>query len=507
MAREPEGGESPFGTYDVRDFMRWQMLAPQAGNVIVTTVPGEVFGREDVEGIFAVVNTTLAFDASMLVHVRAIGASREDALPALSSLFNRRPGALHICLNEGPCAVEDGVFHVRRLDLWSGSGFPGHRLSVAGRKLLKQLLAPGGATAEDEAHPEAGDAGEDVEDLRGGAVEGTEQAMRPGALRKERGKGGTLKSAAPKRKVKEKTSAAGAPSTAPGKLRERLEKVRQKQQDLGIGRRVHFDGEPKELEEAGDAGHALAALTTGAKIVGETRPAGDRRAGLNDSSKGQRGDILKNLRLRRRDGGVVATLATQAAQAARMKKKTPKRKKDKRIDALKILLDGKKRKKKKKKEKKRKREEDPDGGDSGGSSGSSEEEDSSASSAEAGNSSEEDLSLLPPLKKKSEREEGSVLELLISQIELRLNELGGAAEHENPVSQGTKVLTYWHTLTHSGGVNAQNRDGREMFLLANCMDLLRIGRLGRLGDALAARWLALEQAGLDQNWTAARHDL
>ena len=177
-----------------------------------------------------------------------------------------------------------------------------------------------------------------------------------------------------------------------------------------------------------------------------------------------------------------------------MKKKTPRRRKDKRMDALKILLDGKRKKEEKEGEEAKARRRS-----------SSEEEDSTESSEAACGSSEEDLSLLPPLKKKSEKEEGSVLELLIAQIKLRLNELGGAAEHENPVLQGTRVLTYWHTLTHSGGVNAQNRDGREMFLLANCMDLLRIGRLGRLGDALAARWLALEQAGLDQNWTAARH--
>ena len=68
----------------------------------------------------------------------------------------------------------------------------------------------------------------------------------------------------------------------------------------------------------------------------------------------------------------------------------------------------------------------------------------------------------------------------------------------------TRCRTGWHSLTHSGGVSSQTRDGRELFLIANCIDLLRVGRLGRLGDALAARWLALEQAGLDQNWSAAR---
>ena len=179
------------------------------------------------------VNTTLAFDASLLVQVRAIGASREDALPALSSFFNRRPEALHICLNEGPCAVEDVVFHVRRLELWSGSGFPGHRLSVAGRKWLKQLLTPGGDTAEDEAHREEEDPGGRMEDLTGEDLAGKEQAKRPGVMRKEKGKGGILKTAGPKRKAKEKATAEPLQPR-----RERLEKVRQKQQDLGRGQGV-----------------------------------------------------------------------------------------------------------------------------------------------------------------------------------------------------------------------------------------------------------------------------
>ena len=98
-----------------------------------------------------------------------------------------------------------------------------------------------------------------------------------------------------------------------------------------------------------------------------------------------------------------------------------------------------------------------------------------------------------------------MLALLVEQVEARLNELSGAGEHPNAVLSGTKLVTYWHHLIQSGTTSQQGRDGRELFLLANALDLLRIGRLGKVGDALAARFLAIEQACLDQQWSAARH--
>ena len=427
----PGHGDDVFGVYDVRDFSRWNMFAPQPGNVLVTAVPYEVVGQDNVEGFFLVLGSTLASDASMLVQVRAIGASRDDVVPTLSSLFNRRAGALHICLNEGPCAIEEGVFHVRRLELWNGSEFPSGRLTVAGRKLLKQVLAPGGTGDEIEDALLAEDLGEVVELEGSGKERGVKDPL-------TKGKGGKPPGArASKRKAPGEGQKAVSGRTAPGILRDRLEKVRQKQQNQGLGRRVRIAGEDQVFEEDGDASPAPAGLTTSSEIGTTREAAGARRAGTEIAVREPREGIMKNLRLRRQqNGGVVATLTSQAAKALQDKKRRPRKKKDKALDALKVLLGGKKRKKKKKKEKKRKRGDDPDGGDSGDSSGSSGEDEKSGSCSESGDSSEEEKSLLPPLKKKSERAEGSVLELLITQIEQRLNELGGAAEHENPVSHG-----------------------------------------------------------------------
>ena len=175
-------------------------------------------------------------------------------------------------------------------------------------------------------------------------------------------------------------------------------------------------------------------------------------------------------------------------------KRKKKKKKEKAVEALQAILGGKKKKKKKKKNRGR------EGGDPSGSRPSSEEGDSYSSGGDVDSSETDKEDLLPPLKKSSEKTEGSVLSLLIERIEARLKELSGAGE-----SSDRKVVTYWHTLIQSGAFSQQSRDGRETYLLANVIDLLRVGRLAKLGDALAARWLAIEQASLDQQWSAARH--
>ena len=50
-----------------------------------------------------------------------------------------------------------------------------------------------------------------------------------------------------------------------------------------------------------------------------------------------------------------------------------------------------------------------------------------------------------------------------------------------------------------------SRDGRELYLLAVTLDMLRMGQLDRVADALASRFLAIQQAVLDGHWGAARY--
>lgn len=66
-------------------------------------------------------------------------------------------------------------------------------------------------------------------------------------------------------------------------------------------------------------------------------------------------------------------------------------------------------------------------------------------------------------------------------------------------------MSYYHLFLKGAGVVPTSRDGRELFLLANLIDLLRTGALAQLGDGLAARFLAIQQATLDGQWQAARY--
>lgn len=105
---------------------------------------------------------------------------------------------------------------------------------------------------------------------------------------------------------------------------------------------------------------------------------------------------------------------------------------------------------------------------------------------------------MPPLRRKSERRPGAVLELLIHQIETQLSELQGAEEHAGALVGGTKVVSYYHLLLKSNGLVPASKNGRELFLLANLIDLLRTGSLALLGDGLAARFLAIQQRDISR---------
>ena len=170
----------------------------------------------------------------------------------------------------------------------------------------------------------------------------------------------------------------------------------------------------------------------------------------------------------------------------------------------------KKKKKKKKKDKKKKKRKHgsafPGGGSSGGGGSGGSSSSSSTSSESSGSSSSDASADLPPLRRKAERKPGSVLKLLLQQVESQLSELQGADGHDAALLGGTKILTYFHLLVKgNNGVQIGSRDGRELYLISVLLDLLRSGQLERLADGLSARFLALQTACMDGNWVAARH--
>ena len=174
----------------------------------------------------------------------------------------------------------------------------------------------------------------------------------------------------------------------------------------------------------------------------------------------------------------------------------------------------KKRKKEKKKKRKRRREKGGDPGDEGDGytsssspSSSGEIDNSEDNSNKSGDSPSSDEELEAPLRKKSKKNPGSVLELLVSHAREQLDQsasVGVGREEDHYLTTGIKVMTYFQVLLKPklGGSQALQR---EMHHLATAIDLLRQGRLGLLGDTLAARFLCLHQSILDGHWSAARH--
>ena len=134
--------------------------------------------------------------------------------------------------------------------------------------------------------------------------------------------------------------------------------------------------------------------------------------------------------------------------------------------------------------------------DSRSRSGESRSRESSSSSA----------SLVPPLKKKSQKEPGSVLRLLESQVVEHLAQEGVLEEEymaDSSTGRSPKTFTFFQ-LALKPSLDPKSRDCREISLLARCLDMLREGRLASLADVLAARLLAVETA-TRQGWATARH--
>lgn len=144
------------------------------------------------------------------------------------------------------------------------------------------------------------------------------------------------------------------------------------------------------------------------------------------------------------------------------------------------------KKKKKKSTKKKKRSR----------SGSHDTEDEDSSST----------SMIPPLQRKALRKPGSVLELLLREVGEALADSAVQEEVEagNLGGSGNKMTAYVQ-ICAKPLLTGKVRDLRELETLGKCVDLLRSGRLPELGDALAGRFLAVERAGISNNWQEAQH--
>lgn len=430
---------------------------------------------------------------------RFLGAESDAARKRFGNLINRRGQVVHFC-PKNPCDLDDeqvldGVAaHSKRGRFWPADKFPAEYLLSWGNQVLKEYVETGKIKRRTKGQ------------------EGPSEPEEPAAERSER------KDEKKKKKRKEPPGEKDPEKPKGGERPRRKKRPEKEDQDLGMvsslraklrGLRQRMDGGNHsssrdvvavESSEDGSSDHQdyTSALVESALNTGEMMNPrlsrmdfGHRSVKLEDT----RGGTLRKMKDRskkvlatgdqRRTSGQLLAIAEQreAAQQESRRKKKDRRSGSSRAKAVVRLLKGKRKKKK-----------DEDPSDDGGSS------DGSSSSEESSSESEP----LAPLLRRSRKSPGKVLKLLVEHAQQALDQSALVETSEsNPVTGGVKMATYFNLLIRPYHPTT-SRDMKELHHLAICLDELRSGRLGMLGDSLASRFLAIHSAVNEGGWKAAQ---
>lgn len=222
-----------------------------------------------------------------------------------------------------------------------------------------------------------------------------------------------------------------------------------------------------------------------------------------DREKTKKAEALKDITTKSLSGQLILR-AVSTTKARKQQAKKKKKKHSGRSQLTKLLTQiltkessGKKDKTDKKKRKRRRMKDGVIVSSTGSSSeaSASEEEDE-----------ETDSDLEAPLRRKSRDKPGSVLALLTEHVREQLDQssLADMPSGSHALTGGVKIASYF-ALHVKGQFPQSQRELREMYSLAATMDLLRKGDVARVGDSLAARFMAIHQALLDQGWHTAKH--
>lgn len=473
----------------------WEKFAPKPGDVVEFEI-GLVPGHEGSVGEAALMVTEVESlaDGSQNLHGGFIGCSDETVSKALSSLINRRGGPLHLCL-VAPCWEGDEHYavHVAAARWFDRELFEASYMKPWGRLVLKEYGEMMAEKGKGDRKPA----------LRRPATRGTPKA---GPKKDDQAR-------VRRRRKKDETADAGAG------LREKLKALRG---------RLHRGEEPKkaeailitESEESTEESSAaeeteehVTRLSVGDKLARAELPALLDMKKERGAESPRRADPKKAKKKRKSPGDPQAQLLAQAAQTRALKVAADKKKKNKGsgggsrkvkalVEALIEEKTGKEQKDAKKDSKKKKKKRRVQGGDDPGSSSSGDESDRDLEEPETDSSSSE---MLAPLQKKSNKRPGAVLQMLVQHAKATLDQAAVVeTEASKDVTGGVKLATYFNLMVrpyHS----PNSRDMKELNHLAVCLDELRSGQLGRLGDSLAARFLAIHTAVNDGSWQSAQH--
>lgn len=506
---EPKGLEvpdTPWGLYQVDDAARWSMFSPERGMVVVFNLPrdflietGEEVAEngEEVEMALVITERRVMDDGSYLLTGKSLGVSDGRFNSRMSSMFNRKVSYVHVCPGVFDCQhAEAGVFHVTTLWLYSHSSFHRAYVGTGGKRILKSALAE--------------ITGEEVEEV---PEEGGTRGKKKAATGK--GRGGDPKRT--KDKEGEDGQDAKGREDKAKELRQRLKEIQARKEGGPPGKDPSDGGdvssEDGSEEDSGSGswekpvmnqGNKLPALAIADGTVAQGGAQGHRTTGGGAPQADGGGGPPKKKKQKTPTtvGGQLALNAARAQQGDQDQGDDPAGGGGGGAGPLAFLKKAKKKKIKKKKKaakKKKKKSKKGRGGGGPSSSGGS----SKGSSSSSSSSSTDERNYLPPLRRKSQKKPGSVLQLLLDQIQEHMDAIGEDSVRSGGLG-GTKVLAYYNNLVRTGVVPT-SRDGREMYLLAMVIDHLRMGQLDRVADSLSARFLALHQAHLDGGWSAARN--
>ena len=480
----------------------WTRLKVAVGTIVEVAIAASNLSLSGEELWCAVLATEVgeAVDGGVLIQGWYLGG--EDEIAGEEAVSQLHDSGLHLCVFDPCAAAGDGGIHATRVRLWKPDTFSATYLTAEGAEKVSTMVA----------------------DLKRKAA-----ATRRSALRKD----------TPKQAAKPKTAA-----TAPKRKQPSTEVIdvsdgddlfgnQEEEVPAGEGKMSRGDlrrlfretkerlygGVPGPAEGGWTGGQPAKAtgpaaakkgLTSGTSLIPHQGPVVSLSAPVDTRDTGMKNWTSK-LEKKTDCGSVLLAQAVQNAEKNKRRKK--KDKGEEAVARLVSLLSGGKSKKKKKSKKRKKKEKqglkkDPEDPDSSSSYG--EDGDSSSGDLPKENKEEEDESSCePPLRRKANRRPGSVMEMLVkhAQEQLDRGSLTDPQQEGATLTQGIKVATYFALLIRPY-FPAGSPLLRELFSLAQAIDLLRAGRLPETADALAARFVACHTALSEGHWgTAAQLEL
>ena len=510
----------PFESFTIEQEESWRDLNPRKGDVLEAWMGSAT--TEDASETwmgFLVLGTDLHADGSAYVRCRVLYGEDMYLYTKLAPLFEEKEGVIHLC-KEYPCGShirgEPGVgLHVIALRLWKYNDYVEYynlveQMEEKVRAWLNGPRKSPRAKAEPAAKKEAASKSK------------AKSSARPGALRKETSQPGKR---APRRQSDEDKRRKG--EAALSKLREKLAGKKAELAKIGpSGEAIEVNTDDESCQEvwAEDETSQFAL----AELKKERAPKEVKAEALSLRPADLIGTLQKTRKRKDSEGkdmeedtsgitmkGPKGDLLRRAFAATRKQRERQKAKKDKKqakggsigtvLKALAKVADGANAKKKKKEKKdadtKAMKKMKKQLGLKSSSETSSEETDSEEDKKE---SSEEEIEA--PVRKKSQKSPGSILEMLTNHVREQLDQTAATELNgeDTSVTSGVKIMTFF-TLHVKPMFGSHQKEMREMFHLASTMDALRQGNIAKVGDALAARWMAIHQSLYDSNWHTARH--